>query len=205
MGTCDTGRGRGLSLAVLALVVAVFAFLVPVRSESAMLDCFLKIDQIQGESTNAKHVGEIDVLTWGFGDSNSSARSMSGAAATGRVQMQDLRFSTRLGKQSPKLFEAVATGKAAKEAILTCHTPGGAFPVVFVVRIQDVFVTGYQTGTPIPTGTQTQTSVDPYPVDQVTLNFAKIKVEYIIQKRPDGTGGGKVEAGWDIPANKAYY
>ncbi len=37
--------------------------------------------------------------------------------------------------------------------------------------------------------------------DQVSLNFAKIEIEYKEQK-PDGTLGGAVKAGYDVKANK---
>lgn len=40
------------------------------------------------------------------------------------------------------------------------------------------------------------------PQDQVSLNFAKIEVEYKEQK-PDGTLGGAVKAGWDLKQNKS--
>ena len=39
------------------------------------------------------------------------------------------------------------------------------------------------------------------PVDQFSLNFAKIEFEYKSQK-PDGTLGAPVKGGWDLKQNK---
>jgi type VI secretion system secreted protein Hcp len=39
------------------------------------------------------------------------------------------------------------------------------------------------------------------PVDQISLNFAKIEQEYKEQKA-DGTLAGSVKAGWDLKQNK---
>ena len=39
------------------------------------------------------------------------------------------------------------------------------------------------------------------PTDQISLNFAKIEVEYKAQK-PDGTLDSPVKAGYDLKANK---
>jgi type VI secretion system secreted protein Hcp len=37
--------------------------------------------------------------------------------------------------------------------------------------------------------------------ENVTLNFAKFKLEYVPQQE-NGAGGKRVEAKWDIPANQ---
>ena len=183
MATIFSEWKRCVSLAVLVVVVAVFTFLVPVRSEAAPANCFLRIDGLKGESLDSKHKDEIEVLTWGFGDSILPAAAGAGRVS-GRYQMQDLRFTARIGVQSPMLFQRVANGMLIKSAVLTCRKPPPEFVEYFTVTLTDVLVTGYQTGmgyqtgVPIPTGTQAQASIDPYPVDQVTLNFTKIKVEY---------------------------
>jgi type VI secretion system secreted protein Hcp len=41
-------------------------------------------------------------------------------------------------------------------------------------------------------------------MEEISLNFGKIKITYTMQKRADGSGGGNVEAGWDLQMNKMY-
>ena len=48
------------------------------------LDYFLKLDGIPGESVDAKHKGEIDVLSWSWGESQPTRRSREAAAAPAR-------------------------------------------------------------------------------------------------------------------------
>ena len=42
---------------------------------SAAADWFLKLDKIQGESTDDRHKGEIEVLSWSWGVAQASAVS----------------------------------------------------------------------------------------------------------------------------------
>ena len=39
----------------------------------ASVDYFLKIEGVDGESTDGKHKNEIDVLSWSWGESNSGS------------------------------------------------------------------------------------------------------------------------------------
>jgi len=205
MRTGVSGNWKRVSLPVLAVALVALTVAAPARSEAASADCFLKIEGVAGDSANSRHKDEIDVLTWGFGESQSVSAVRTGAttATAGRVQMQDLRFTARMGKQSPRLFQECAMGRHLRQATLTCQkmAPG---PFDFLrIRIEDVIVTGYQTGTPASTGSPAQPGLDTYPVDQVSLGFAKIRVEFQAQK-PDGTGAGWIPGGWDLMMNKAF-
>jgi type VI secretion system secreted protein Hcp len=57
----------------------------------------------------------------------------------------------------------------------------------------DLLISSYQTGGAGSGGD--------LPMDQVSLNFAKIEIEYKEQK-PDGSLGGAVKAGYDQKQNK---
>ena len=46
----------------------------------AAFDYFLKLDGIPGESIDAKHKGEIDVLSWSWGESQEIAANAAEAA-----------------------------------------------------------------------------------------------------------------------------
>ena len=50
----------------------------------AAFDYFLKLDGIPGESTDAKHKGEIDVLSWSWGESPEIAPTPEAARARAR-------------------------------------------------------------------------------------------------------------------------
>lgn len=75
------------------------------RRRKMAVDYFLKIDGIQGESTDAKHEGEISTLSWSWGETQATTPGAGGGAA--KVSMQDFRFSKAVDKTSPKLMLVV--------------------------------------------------------------------------------------------------
>ena len=74
----------------------------------AAVDYFLKIDGIPGESTDSKHKGEIELLSFSWGATN-NAQVTSGRGA-GRVSFQDFEFSKLFDKASPQIFQKCVTG-----------------------------------------------------------------------------------------------
>jgi type VI secretion system secreted protein Hcp len=157
------------------------------------VDYFLKIDGIDGESTDAKHKNEIEVLSWTWGESVPVGHP-GGGGGSGKVQMQDLNFNARLSKASPPLLLACASGKHLKSAVLTARKAGKDQQEFLTFSLSDLLVSSYQTG-----GTEGLE----VPMDSVSLNFAKIQVEYK-ELKADGTLGGSVKAGWDVKQNKAF-
>ena len=157
----------------------------------AAFDYFLRVDGIQGESADSKHKGEIEVLSWSWGETQATGSSGSGGGA-GRVEMSDLTVVARVSKASPQLLLACASGKHFKSAVLTGRKAGKGQAEFLTFSLSDILVSSYQTGG--------SASVEP-PMDSVSLNFAKIQVEYKEQKA-DGSLGETVKVGWDRKANK---
>jgi type VI secretion system secreted protein Hcp len=159
----------------------------------AVVDYFLKLDGIQGESADSKHKNEIDVESWSWGESQSGTMSTGGGGGAGKVQMQDFHFVMKVNKATPKLLLACATGEHIKSAILTCRKAGKEQQEFLKYTFSDLLVSSYQTG-----GASNGSVI---PNDQISLNYAKIEVEYKEQK-PDGTLGGPIKVGYDLKANK---
>ncbi len=111
------------------------------------VDMFLKITGIEGESTDAKHKGSIDIesFSWGATQQGTTGSPGGGGAGAGKVQMQDFHFVMRSSKASPKLFQAVASGQHIKEAILTARKAGGKEQIEFLkIKFSDILVSSYQ-------------------------------------------------------------
>jgi type VI secretion system secreted protein Hcp len=159
------------------------------------VDYFLQIAGVEGESTDAKHKGWIDVDSWSWGETQPTPPPGGGGGGAGKVQVQDLHFTTRVSKASPKLFLACANGQHFKEARLVGRKAGKSQQEFLTWTFTDLLVTGYQTG-----GAE---GADILPTDQVSLNFAKLKVEYRAQKA-DGSLDAPVSAGWDVKSNKQF-
>jgi len=159
-----------------------------------MVDYFLKLDGIEGESQDSKHKGEIQLESWSWGATQTGGHSYGGGGGAGKVQMQDFHFTMKLNKASPKLMLSCADGSHIKKAILTCRKAGKEQQEYLVVNMEDLLVSSYQTGG--------AGSSDVVPIDQISLNFAKISYAYKEQKA-DGSLGGAVTVGYDLKQMKA--
>jgi type VI secretion system secreted protein Hcp len=99
----------------------------------------------------------------------------------------------KMNKATPKLMLACASGEHIKKAELVCRKAGKEQQEYLKIVLSDVLVSSYQTG-----GSAGSSVV---PMDQISLNFAKIEFEYKPQKA-DGTLDAAAKAGWDLKANK---
>jgi type VI secretion system secreted protein Hcp len=159
----------------------------------AQTDYFLEIDGIPGESQDDKKKGQIEVLSWSWGETNMGSHAVGLGGGAGKVQMQDFNFAMSASKASPKLLLACASGQHIKKAVLTCRKAGKVQQDYLVVTFTDCLVSSFQTG---------GSSGDVIPVDQISINYAQINYEYKEQKE-DGTLGGAIPAGWNLKENKA--
>jgi type VI secretion system secreted protein Hcp len=159
----------------------------------AQVDYFLKIDGVESESTDEKHKGEIELESFSWGETQSGTAGHGAGSGAGKVQPQDFHFVKRLDKGSPVLFVGCATGVHYKTAILTARKAGGGQQDYLKITMEEVLISSYQTGG--------SSHADVVPLDQVSLNFAKLEMSYKEQKA-DGSLGGEVKQKYDFAANK---
>jgi type VI secretion system secreted protein Hcp len=159
----------------------------------ALFDAFLKIDGIDGESADSKHKGEIELLSFSWGETQGGTFAQGGGGGAGKVSMQDIHFVSKVNKASPKLFLSCASGEHIKKATLTCRKAGKDQQEFLKYTLSDILVSSYQIGG--------SSSGDSIPLDQVSLNFAKIEIEYK-EQLATGALGGTVKAGWNLKENK---
>ncbi|HZM95898.1 MAG TPA: type VI secretion system tube protein Hcp [Vicinamibacterales bacterium] len=157
------------------------------------VDMFLKMLPIKGESKDATHKDEIDVLAWSWGASQSGTTHLGTGGGAGKVNVQDVSFTKYVDKGSNLLLSGCFKGTHYKEALLTVRKAGDK-PLEYIkVTMEEVMVTSVSTG---GSGGEDRLT------ENVTLNFAKVKFEYTPQKA-DGSGDAAVDFAFDIAANKA--
>lgn len=159
----------------------------------AQSDYFLKIDGIDGESTDDSHAGEIEISSFSWGVTNSGTFGSGGGGGAGKCSFQDLHFTAVVSKASPNLMAACATGEHIESAVITLRKAGGDQEEYETITLTDVLVSSYQQG-----GSD---GSDARPIDQFSLNFGVIDFSYSPQK-PDGSLDSAVEAGYDVTKNK---
>jgi len=156
-------------------------------------DIFAKIGDIKGESLDAKHKDEIEVLSFSWGVTNAGPPASSGGGGTSKATFQDLSIVHNIDKASPLLMRACATGEHLKDATITHRKAGKGQQEFLIVKMNDVIITGVTHG-----GASGQTGSE-----SVTVAFAKVDLEYKPQK-PDGSLDAGIHFKYDLKANKIF-
>ena len=155
------------------------------------VDMFLKLDGVNGESQDKAHGKEIDIISWSWGMSNSGSAHQGGGAGSGKVSVQDLSVTKFIDSSSAPLMLSCCNGAHYETAVLTVRKAGEK-PVEYVtIKLQEVMITSVSTGGDGGNDRLTE---------NVTLNFAKVKVEYLPQEAKGGKGT-MIPFSWDIAAN----
>jgi type VI secretion system secreted protein Hcp len=137
------------------------------------IDCFLKIEGIKGEAQDKDHKGEIDVMSWNWGASN----SLTTGANLGHAH--DLRFTKRSDKSTPQLYaKAISPGAKGVKATLVCRKSGEKPLDFMTITMEETFIASVSTG---------HSDHGP-PTEEITLNFGKVTVEYKEQTDKGGVG-----------------
>jgi type VI secretion system secreted protein Hcp len=154
------------------------------------VDYFLKIDNIPGESMDKTHKGEIEIESWSWGATQTGTASRGGGLGAGKVDMSDFSLVKNIDKSSPSLMLACASGEHIKNASLVCRKAGKEQQEYLKVTFSDLMVSSYQTS---------GSTGSPLPVEQVSLNFSKVEINYKEQKA-DGSLGGAIVKFYDLKA-----
>ena len=154
-------------------------------------DIFAKIGDIKGESVDAKHKDEIEVLSLSWGVTNSGTIKTGGGGGASKASFQDLAFLHSIDKASPSLLRACATGAHIKEATITHRKAGKGQQEYLIIKMNDVIVTSVALS-----DTSSGASSE-----NVSLAFAKVDLEYRPQN-PNGSLDAGIHFKYDIKANK---
>jgi type VI secretion system secreted protein Hcp len=174
---------------------------------TALLEAFLKLDGIEGESTVRGHEKEMVVLSYEQ-SIDAAAGVTSGGGSLGKAAFSGVRFRKPVDKASIPLLLACAAGTHIKNARFAFRRTAAAVPIEFYkVSLDDVTVAhmAQRAGT----GPQYPLSFDTLAVgaeaagflDDVAFSYVRIKWEYAVF---DATGApaGTVKGGWDRKLNK---
>ena len=156
------------------------------------IDIFAKIGDIKGESLDAKHKNEIDVLSWAWGVSQSGTMAHGGGGGTGKASFNDFTFTHHIDKATPLLLKACATGSHIPEATITVRKAGQGQQEYLIIKMTGVLITGVALSV---------AGDGPTTAENVTLQFAKVDLEYKPQKA-DGSLDAGLHFKYDIKANK---
>lgn len=161
----------------------------------AKAGAFLKLEGIDGESTDDKHIKwmEIESTSFGLNQSFTGSHSARGGLTAAQASFQDVQFSKAIDLASAKLLLACASGQHIAKATLDFvkATGTGGAQSYLKVDLSDVLVSNYHTS-----GSSSDIARDSF-----SLNFAKIEVVYS-QLDMKGGAAGSNKAMYDLATNK---
>jgi type VI secretion system secreted protein Hcp len=157
------------------------------------VDMFLKLDGIDGESTDKTHEKWIEIESFSWGVSNSGSLVVGGGGGAGRAVPSDFAVVMPFSSASPQLFKKAVLGQHIDTATIELRRAAGDQREAFLKY-------GFRT---IAVKTISWTSSgDEGPEEEVTFEFGELDVQYHAQK-PDGSLGDLVEASFDFIKNTA--
>jgi len=155
------------------------------------VDMFLELDGVKGESVDKAHKDKIDILSWQWGLSNGGTFHHGSGGGAGKASFADISVTKYVDAASPNIMLFCANGKHFAKGKIIVRKAGENPLEYLTVSFEKALVTAYSTGG--SGGAQRIT-------ENVTLNFAKVKIEYVTQNEKGGKGTPQAFA-WDIAAN----
>ncbi len=158
------------------------------------MDMFIKIPDTDGESKDkdASTVGTIDVLAWSWGMSQSGSFMNGSGGGAGKANVQDFSFTKWIDKSTPKLMLSCLTGKHfTGDTILSVRKAGDKPYVYLKITLTKSLISSVSTG---GSGGEDRLT------ENVSINFAKVKVEYFKQG-DDGSVSADGDFTFDVEGN----
>jgi type VI secretion system secreted protein Hcp len=154
------------------------------------VDYFLKLDGIQGESVDANHKNEIQILSWSWGGSQTSSVSGTGGSGAGKVDLADFSIMTNFDKATQKLFKSLCEGTHVKTGTMTAVKSGANGKPYLTVDFTELFVSSLQIS-----------ASSEIPTISVSFTYNTIKIDYSVQdEKGNLTSTGPVS--YDLKQNK---
>jgi len=160
------------------------------------LDMFLNMGaKIKGESRDKVQgpKGDIDILAWSWGMSQSGTTHMGGGGGAGKANFQDVSVTKYVDKASNGLMTALAKGSHIDKCVLLVRKAGEGQQRYIEIVMEEVLVTSVSTG---GSGGEDRLT------ENVTLNFSKVTFNYATQDAKGGVGADAT-FGWNIAENVA--
>ena len=158
------------------------------------IELLLKLAGVEGEAERQGFEKQIQLDSFDWSFHNSSSPTGAGAGA-GKVEAHGITCTKRVDAASPKLFQAITTGKHFPNAVLTALKAGGDKAVDYMkIEFDQLFLVDLH-----ESGSSGNGDV---PRESINFAFGKVTVTYSAQKM-DGTKGAATVASYDFKKHVA--
>jgi type VI secretion system secreted protein Hcp len=155
-------------------------------------DAFIRIDGIEGESTDDRYTGWIEISNYDFDVSQTVSQTASsvGGASAERADFSEFCFTKLLDKASPKISLACAGGTHIDNVVVELCRAGGDKVRFMQYKFTNCMISSFSTS-----------AYGGFPEDEVDVVYGKVEWCYTQQKRAGGRAAGNVAAGWSLEKN----
>lgn len=145
---------------------------------------------IEGSSKHAKHKGEVPILAWSWGASNTGDLHGGTGASGGKANVQDISITKYVDSCSNALLNAVCTGGRIDTAWLYVTNATGEQTDFLTLELSEgILVTSYSTG---GSGGEDRLT------ENITLHFGKFKYSFQPQDDKGAKLGGAKDFTYDM-------
>ncbi|MEQ9400073.1 MAG: type VI secretion system tube protein Hcp [Longimicrobiales bacterium] len=154
----------------------------------------MKVTDVKGQTQLDGYADHMELFSYNHGIAQHVTANVSNTdRTTGRPQHSDFSVSKDVDKASPSLLQGCNEAKVYSEVLITVgRNDGGAIVKLFTYKLEDVVISSIS----VSGGGGGK------PVENISLNYARIEWTYYAQKEEGGAGGNAV-AKWDVSLNKA--
>lgn len=154
-----------------------------------MIDAYLKIDCIQGESTDEKHAGWIEVLDYDFSIAQKvSPTASSAGGGAEQADFSEFTITKLLDKSSPLLTLACVEGRHIDSIVMELWRTGNVKYMTY--QLSDCLISAVSVWRD-----------GEFPEEEIAINVARFELIYTQQSRNGGHASGHVAGGWDRVRN----
>ena len=154
------------------------------------MSLFIKFDGIDGEAKDKDHKQWSDLLSMSWGVSKAGGGATGQTRRRGVAVVEDMAITKEADKSSPKLAEAVVSGKVfPKVEIHNTATYGEGRATFMKYELKNVAITMHSLGA--------SGGGDAVPQETMSLNFEEVKMTYI-EYDDKGSKKGNVEMSWKV-------
>jgi type VI secretion system secreted protein Hcp len=161
-------------------------------------EAYIKIDGIEGESTDSKHEGWIELLGYDHSAAQptSGSESSGGYLTTGKVELSKFKLVKTIDLATPVIYKHCTNATPIPTITMEVCRAAGDKEVYYTVVLTNCVVTSIQNG-----GTAKGAKASPLPIETVEVGYAEIKWTYTQTDHATGAQGGVTEASWNVTTN----
>ena len=134
------------------------------------VDYFLKLDGVEGESSDSNFKNQIQLMSWSWGASQVSSVAGTGGSGAGKADLSDFSLMTYFDKSTPKFFKSIGLGTHIASGTLSAVKSGGQGKPYLKVDFAEIFVTSLQ-----------MSGSSEVPTVSVSFTYNEIKIDYSVQ------------------------